>query len=100
MLWKGSKLSSTRAKVAWEHVYLPKNEGALGISRMEEWNRGAMLKQLTDSNQSIWSKWVCTNLIRNRNFWTLKALGDYCWTMRKNLKLREVARDKLCFFGG
>ena len=71
---------------------------------VESWNRAAMLKHLwhlcADEEQSIWSCWVRSYLIRDRNFWQLKFPGDCSWTWRKILKLRSLARDKIkCVVG-
>lgn len=67
-LWKGSELKNGGAKVAWECVCLPKKEGGLGVKNMELWNRAALLKHIwhicTDNDQSIWSSWVRSYLIK------------------------------------
>lgn len=39
---KGNDLSLGGAKVAWEQVCLPKDEGKIGNKSMEHWNRAAM----------------------------------------------------------
>jgi len=66
------------AKEAWEQVCLPKKERGLGIKRITEWNKIALLKHIwnpcNDSDGSIWSTWIRSNLLRGRNFWTIKAL--------------------------
>lgn len=100
-LWKGSDLSTRGAKVAWEYVCLPKKEGGLGLRGLEEWNRAAMLKHLwhicTDKEQSVWSSWIRTHLIRAKNLWELKIPGECTWAWRKILKLRPLARANLKF---
>ena len=100
-LWKGSDLSTRGAKVAWEYVCLPKKEGGLGLRGLEEWNRAAMLKHLwhicTDKEQSVWSSWIRTHLIRAKNFWELKIPGECTWAWRKILKLRPLARANFKF---
>ena len=58
-----------------------------------------MIKHLwhicTDGDQSVWSCWVRTHLIRNQNFWEMKIPGDCSWAWRKILKLRQIAREKI-----
>lgn len=60
-LWKGTSLSHSGAKVAWASLCYPLKEGGLGIKRIQDWNRAAILKHiwrlLTDQS-SIWSSWV------------------------------------------
>ena len=45
-LWSGSDMSTTRVKVAWDQVCFPKKEGGLGIKRITEWNKIALLKHI------------------------------------------------------
>jgi hypothetical protein len=45
-LWSGSDMRTIRAKVAWDQVCLPKKEGGLGIKRITEWNKIALLKHI------------------------------------------------------
>jgi hypothetical protein len=98
-LWKGSELSHGGAKVAWVNVCLPFKEGGLGVKRLDTWNQAAMLKHVwnlcSDRENSIWSSWVWTYLIKRRSFWELKCPGDCSWTWRKILNLRELARGKI-----
>ena len=57
-LWSGSDMRTNGAKVAWDQVCLPKKEGGLGIKRITEWNKIALLKHIwnlcNDSDGSIW----------------------------------------------
>lgn len=102
-LWKGDDLSKGGAKVAWDSLCLPYKEGGLGFRDVEAWNRAAMVKHIwhlcTDSDHSIWSSWVRNYLIKNRNFWTLRAPGECSWTWRKLLKLRLIVHDEFSLSG-
>ena len=65
-LWKGN------SKVAWEVVCLPKQEGGLGIRRLESFNTAliaAHIWRLFNSMDSLWVKWIHTYRLRGRNFW-------------------------------
>ncbi|KAL3598366.1 hypothetical protein D5086_006284 [Populus alba] len=64
-LWSGSDMSTTRAKVAWD--------------------------QMAQSG----STWIRSNLLRGRNFWTIKAPGSCSWAWGKILKLRSLAWPKM-----
>jgi hypothetical protein len=44
-LWSGRD-AKARAKVAWEKLYFPKNEGGLGIKRSDVWNKASMLNHI------------------------------------------------------
>jgi hypothetical protein len=45
-LWKGQDGGRGGIKVSWEQVCLPKQEGGLGLKRVEDWNRAAMMKHI------------------------------------------------------
>jgi hypothetical protein len=73
-------MRTTEAKVAWEQVCLPKKEGGIGIKRITKWNKNALLKHIWNlCNGSIWSTWIRSNLLRGRNFWTIKAPENWSW---------------------
>jgi len=48
-----------------------KKSGGLGIKRITEWNKIAILKHIwnlcNDLDGSIWSTWIRSNLLRGRN---------------------------------
>jgi len=103
-LWSGSDMRTTRVKVAWDQVCLPKKEGGLGIKRITEWNKIALLKHIwnlcNDSDGSIWSTWIRSNLLRGRNFWTIKMPENCSWAWGKILKLRSLAWPKMKYIIG
>lgn len=69
-LWNG-KDAKARAKVAWDHVCVPKQEGGLGIKRLTVWNKVAMLKHiwsLFSRSGSLWVAWVNANWLKGRSF--------------------------------
>lgn len=58
-LWKGPDLGVGGAKVPWSDVCLLKEEGGLGIHRLLDCNRVAMLKHLWilfTNKESLWCK--------------------------------------------
>ncbi|XP_031254792.1 uncharacterized protein LOC116112812 [Pistacia vera] len=71
-LWKGTSLSPSSAKVAWSSVCYPLTKGGLGIKRIQDWNRAAILKhvwRLLTNRSFIWSSWARLVLLRGRSFW-------------------------------
>ncbi|XP_058192110.1 uncharacterized protein LOC131309505 [Rhododendron vialii] len=83
-LWSGPDLKRTGAKVSWEHLCSPKQEGGLGFKSMQVWNKAAIAKHIwfliSGGEQSMWCRWVKSYLIKRRNFWTLKIPGDCSWS--------------------
>jgi hypothetical protein len=45
-LWKGTSLTSSGAKVAWDSLCYPLKEGGLGIKKIKIWNKAAILKHI------------------------------------------------------
>lgn len=71
---------------------------------MEEFHFAAMLKHLwylcTDGDNSIWSNWVRSYLLRNKSFWEVRCPGYSSWVWRKMKKLRSRARRKMLYLVG
>jgi hypothetical protein len=69
--WLGLYMRTIGAKVAWDQVSSKKG-GGLGIKRITEWNKIALVKHIwnlcNDSDGSIWSTWIRSNLLRGKNF--------------------------------
>ena len=99
-LWKGSDLIPTGARVAWDRVCLPKEEGGLGIKTLEHWNKAAIVKHLwllCSGEDSSWATWVRSYLLRGRSFWEVACPGDCSWSWRKILSLRSWVRRRMRF---
>jgi hypothetical protein len=51
---------------------MPKKEGGLGIKKLEEWNRAAMMRHIWSlfvKAGSLWVAWVKENLLKGKSFW-------------------------------
>ncbi|GJU98264.1 polypyrimidine tract-binding protein homolog 2 isoform X1 [Tanacetum coccineum] len=58
-LWCHGEMKKGRAKVAWEVVCLPKNEGGLGVRRLDLFNKAPMVPHiwnLITRKESLWVK--------------------------------------------
>ncbi|XP_019082547.1 PREDICTED: uncharacterized protein LOC109125398 [Camelina sativa] len=97
-LWSGPTLNPSKAKITWEDVCKPKQEGGLGLRSLKEANDVSCLKliwRMVSSGNSLWVKWIDQNLLHGL-FWSIKdstTLGSWMW--RKLLKYRDVAKS-LC----
>lgn len=70
-LWSGPDLKTTKAKVSWKDICLPKNEGGLGLRPLKETNKVLCLKliwRIYSSRSSLWVKWIHCYLIRKGSF--------------------------------
>ncbi|KAL0300149.1 UNVERIFIED_CONTAM: hypothetical protein Scaly_3057500 [Sesamum calycinum] len=88
-------LGSGIAKVAWEQICKPREEGGLGIRSLVSANQALMLKQLwriiQHDGNSIWVDWVHRYRLRQSTIWTFNsATGSWGW--KKLLKLRPLLR--------
>lgn len=57
-LWHGAVGISNASKVAWDVVYLPKEEGGLGLKRVHDWNKAAITRHLwniASNSHTIWA---------------------------------------------
>lgn len=95
-LWSGPDLNPRKAKIKWEEVCKPKDEGGLGLKNLVEVNKVCMLKLIWRilSARSLWVDWVQRELVRSSSFWTIpegRVAGSWMW--RKILKYRDLAKD-------
>ncbi|GKB00420.1 polypyrimidine tract-binding protein homolog 2 isoform X1, partial [Tanacetum coccineum] len=90
--WKNKSLSIAgkmrkgKSKVAWEDVCLPKNEGGLGVKRLDIFNKALMsshIWKLLIRKDSCGPKWIHTYKLRNRNFGTFHFRGSRHGTVEK-----------------
>jgi hypothetical protein len=57
-LWEGQEGGRGGFKVSWEQVCFPKQEGGLGLKRVEDWNRAAVMKHIWNLFTQAGSLWV------------------------------------------
>ena len=81
-LWYGPELKTSKAKVSWKDVCLPKLEGGLGIRPLKEINIVLGLKlvwRLFYSRSSFWVKWIYCYQIKKGSFWSAKNTANGSW---------------------
>ncbi|GJW51394.1 hypothetical protein Tco_0092745, partial [Tanacetum coccineum] len=94
-LWGHGDTGRVKAKVAWDVVCLPKEEGGLGIRRLDHFNKALMVSQiwkLLQKKESLWVTWLYMYKIKDRNFWEIPFRGNMTWGWRKILQLRPLIR--------
>ena len=75
-LWSGPDLKTSKAKVSWKDVCLPKCEGGLGLRPLKEINLVFCLKllwRIFACHSSLWVKWIHCYLIRKGSFWSMRS---------------------------
>ncbi|GJY84194.1 hypothetical protein Tco_0497570 [Tanacetum coccineum] len=69
-LWCHGDMSKGKAKVSWEVVCLPKNEGGLGVRRLDTFNKALMVPHI----------------------WNLLARKDTLWPLANIISCRDIHR--------
>ena len=95
-LWSGRDLKTTKAKVSWQDICYPKEEGGLGLRPLKELYKVYGLKLIWRlmAEKSLWVRWVQCYLIRKGSFWSIKEnTSSGSWVWRKLLKLRGLAKQ-------
>ncbi|KAL0392552.1 UNVERIFIED_CONTAM: putative ribonuclease H protein [Sesamum radiatum] len=88
------------AKVAWDQICRPKEEGGLGFHNILVINKALMLKHLwkivQNDRHSIWVDWILHHRLRNNSLWTFNgSTGSWGW--KKIIKLRPVLQRGLIY---
>ncbi|GJT66824.1 sodium/hydrogen exchanger 6, partial [Tanacetum coccineum] len=94
-LWCQGEMNKGKAKVAWEFVCMPKQEGGLGIRRIEDFDIALMathIWSILTHRESLWVKWVHMYKLKGRSFWDVPCRGDVSWGWRKLLQIRSIIR--------
>ncbi|XP_013668588.1 uncharacterized protein LOC106372868 [Brassica napus] len=73
-LWSGSPNITSRAKIAWEEVCCPREEGGLGIRRVKDVS-------------------TVRYLLQDAVLWDVKDTGLGSWAWRKLLRIRNIANS-------
>nr|GEY48376.1 hypothetical protein [Tanacetum cinerariifolium] len=95
-LWCQGSMRKGKAKVAWDVVCLPKDEGGLGVRRLDSFNKALMsvhIWKLLLRKDSLWVKWIHLYKIMDRKIWDIPCRGNMTWGWRKVLQLRPCIRE-------
>lgn len=98
--WDGIDLKKTKENVAWDEVCVLKDERGLGIMRIGDWNKDAMMRHLWNITQirsnSRLTTWVKSyNMLMGKSFWEVLVPNKYSWAWRQVLKLRRNVRSRI-----
>ncbi|GKD83620.1 RNA-directed DNA polymerase, eukaryota, reverse transcriptase zinc-binding domain protein [Tanacetum coccineum] len=91
-LWCQGELSKGKAKVSWEKICNPKDQGGLGLKNLGVWNEVLMIKHLWNvamKKDTLWVKWIYMERLKGRSIWEVQS-DNKCTVGWKNiLSLRE-----------
>lgn len=94
-LWKGNIEESHTARVSWNVVTRPKNEGGLGINDLLLWNKSCCLRLIWlmfFQSGSIWVARFKEEVLHGdlSNLWTTVPNRRFSWQVNKLLKLSPL----------
>ena len=102
-LWYGKLGNACHAKIRWESVCLPKEDGGLGLRRVKDSNDASVMKHIWNllyRKDSLWVAWVQRIYLRQWSLWCAKTPSICSWSWRKILQLRDrirpFIRHKVC----
>ena len=93
-LWSGTPNQCHKAKVSWEEICYPKEEGGLGIRKLRDSGKVFALKliwRMFTQSTSLWVCWTKHYLLKYSSFWDVQDDTKGSWIWRKLLKLRPLA---------
>ncbi|XP_026378461.1 uncharacterized protein LOC113272885 [Papaver somniferum] len=89
--------------VSWSQICTVEGARGIGVKDLEQTNITANLRHIWDINSgknTIWTQWIHTNLIKQRDFWTLVVPKDCSWRWRRILEFRDTAKQFMGTFLG
>lgn len=88
------------AKISWDSICLPYEEGGLGFKNLKEWNQAQTvihLCRVVSKSSALWPQWINKTLLKKQHFWIMKMPNDCSWTFRNILRLRMLTRQFLSY---
>ncbi|GKE62850.1 RNA-directed DNA polymerase, eukaryota, reverse transcriptase zinc-binding domain protein [Tanacetum coccineum] len=92
-LWNAGDSAKGKARVSWQVVCKPKDQGGLGIKSLKKWNEVLLIRQfwkIIEVKDSLWAKWV--NIVKDR-------IRDHVWYEIGNGNNVSMWYDKWCIDG-
>lgn len=97
-LWNGKGTSKTLYKVAWESCCFPKEEGGMGLRRLEDICQMEACKQIWKilvGEVNVWTKWMTQVLLKGDNIWAAKRPSNPSWIWSNILSQRRFMREHI-----
>ncbi|XP_048620920.1 uncharacterized protein LOC106363541 [Brassica napus] len=95
--------SAVGARVSWNNICKPKQEGGLGLRSLEEYQKVFELKRVWNcfsQSGSLWVAWLHCNVFNRKSFWTTNDSQRFSPTVRSMLQQKPLLLDFLrCIIG-
>lgn len=79
------------ARVAWDKVSMPKQNGGLALRNLGLWNRTCTIKLLwllLFRPEFIWVARIKDNVIKDESIWMIKPRQNHTWIFKRILEER------------
>ncbi|GJR54177.1 homeodomain-like protein [Tanacetum coccineum] len=99
-LWCNGDLKRGKAKVAWNDICLPKQEGGLGLLNLEVFNLALMtthIWNIVTNKESLWVRWIHAYKIWGRTLWDIQPKGTPNLSSIAVSSLVNSSRDCFCW---
>lgn len=98
-LWCNGPMKKGKAKVSWNELCFPKDQGGLGIKSLKMWNKALISKHIwniiVNKQDSLWVRWIHMYKLKGISFWEVKEGSNPTWSWRKLLSLRSCLRNHI-----
>nr|GEU89286.1 hypothetical protein [Tanacetum cinerariifolium] len=94
-LWCNGEYKRGKAKVAWDDICLPKEEGGLGLRSLDVFNIALVttyIWNIVSNKESLWLRWIHTYKLRCRSFGDIPFKDGMSWGWLKLLQLWDIVR--------
>ena len=64
------ELTGGKAKISWENICRPKDQGGLGLKNLQTWNEVLIMKHLWNvvaKKDTLWVKWINVEKLKGRS---------------------------------
>ncbi|GKB15011.1 RNA-directed DNA polymerase, eukaryota, reverse transcriptase zinc-binding domain protein [Tanacetum coccineum] len=97
-LWCQGDLTKGKAKVSWDKICKPKEQGGLGLKNLGEWNEILLVKHLWNvatRKDTLWVKWIYEEKLKGKSFWEIQADSSSSVGWKNILRLRDKVRNHI-----
>ncbi|GKA86411.1 RNA-directed DNA polymerase, eukaryota, reverse transcriptase zinc-binding domain protein [Tanacetum coccineum] len=94
-LWCQGELTKGKAKISWDNICKPKDQGGLGLKNLGAWNEVLMIKHLWNvavKKETLWVKWIYMERLKDKNIWEAECDSNCTMGWKNILSLREKIR--------
>ncbi|GKE08939.1 hypothetical protein Tco_1412490, partial [Tanacetum coccineum] len=97
-LWCQGELTKGKAKVSWNSVCKPKEQGGLGLKNLRTWNEVLLMKHMWNvatKKETLCVKWIYMEKLKGKSIWEIECDSNSSFGWKSLLKLRGIVRKHI-----